>query len=84
MAKLPHNDSLVATVGEFAAVANITSDSSYYDDYAYAHSDLNPTIHFTGDKSRLYSFNSVTDTFTRTVLSVPQIFRLVLYSSTEE
>jgi tyrosinase len=48
MAKLPHNNSLVATVGEFAAVANISSDSSYYDDYAYVHSDLNPTIHFTG------------------------------------
>ncbi|KAF8857631.1 Di-copper centre-containing protein [Acephala macrosclerotiorum] len=48
MAQLPHNDSLVATVGEFAAIANITSDSSYYDDYAYVHSDLNPTIHFTG------------------------------------
>src|SRR5579859_2175312 len=48
MAHLPHNDSLVATVGEFAAMANITSNSSYYDDYVYVHSDLNPTIHFTG------------------------------------
>lgn len=48
MAKLLHNDSLVATVGEFAAVANITSDSSYYDYYAYVHSDLNPIIHSTG------------------------------------
>ncbi|KAH8667387.1 Di-copper centre-containing protein [Tricladium varicosporioides] len=49
MAKLPHNDSLISTVGDFAATfANITSDSSYYDDYVYVHSDLNPTIHFTG------------------------------------
>ncbi|KUJ14273.1 Di-copper centre-containing protein [Mollisia scopiformis] len=48
MAELPHNSSLVATVGEFAAIAKITSNSSYYDDYTYVHSDLNPTIHFTG------------------------------------
>jgi len=48
MAKLPHNASLTATVGEFAPYANITADSSYYDDYVYTHADLNPTIHFTG------------------------------------
>lgn len=54
MAKLPHNDSLVSTVGDFAATfANITSDSSYYDDYVYVHSDLNPTIHFTGKQALL-------------------------------
>lgn len=52
MAKLPHNDYLTTTVGEFWA--NITSDSSYYDDYAYVHSDLNPTIHFTGSVSLDY------------------------------
>ncbi|TVY82631.1 Tyrosinase ustQ [Lachnellula suecica] len=46
MAQLPHNDSLISTVGEF--FANITSNSSYYDDYTYVHSDLNPAIHFTG------------------------------------
>lgn len=49
MAKLPHMESLVSTVGDFASTfANITTDSSLYDDYAYVHSDLNPTIHFTG------------------------------------
>ena len=49
MAHLPHNDSLVSTVGEFASLfANITTNSSYYDDYVYVHSDLNPIIHFTG------------------------------------
>jgi tyrosinase len=49
MGQLPHNDSLVSTVGTFAsAIANITTDSSLYDDYAYTHCDLNPTIHFTG------------------------------------
>lgn len=48
MAKEPHHNSLVATIGEFAVYANITSDSSYYDDYVYVHSDLNPSIHFTG------------------------------------
>lgn len=49
MAKLPHLDTLVSTVGDFASTfANITADSSLYDDYAYVHSDLNPTIHFTG------------------------------------
>jgi len=49
MARLPHNDSLTTTVGEFASLtANTTTDSSYYDDYVYVHADLNPTIHFTG------------------------------------
>lgn len=49
MANLPHNDSLHSTVGEFAATyANITTNSSYYDDWAYVHCDLNPVIHFTG------------------------------------
>ena len=59
MAKLPHNNSLTATVGEFASLfANITSNSSYYDDYAYVHSDLNPTIHFTGILSHLPALKS--------------------------
>lgn len=49
MAKLPHDSSLVSTVGDFATTfANITTDSSFYDDYVYVHSDLNPVIHFTG------------------------------------
>lgn len=57
MAKLPHNESLHSTVGEFAATfANITSNSSYYDDYAYVHSDLNPVIHFTGKHVGTYYY----------------------------
>lgn len=51
MAELPHKDSLKATVGEFAPFANITSNSSYYDDYVYTHCDLNPVIHFTSTYS---------------------------------
>ena len=86
MARLPHNDSLVATVGEFAAIANITSNSSSYDDYAYVHSDLNPVIHFTGRFSSFslrYMKLMLTFYRFRSFLSIPSLLRLVLHSSTQ-
>lgn len=49
LANLPHNDSLYVTIGQFASIANISATSSYYDDFVYVHSDLNPKIHFTGN-----------------------------------
>lgn len=52
MSHLPHNDSLYSSVGTFAATfANITTNSSYYDDWAYVHCDLNTRIHFTGTEA---------------------------------
>jgi hypothetical protein len=87
MAELPHKDSLKATVGDFAPFANITSNSTYYDDYVYTHRDLNPVIHFTGTYSLTICplGNPVINSpHAEALPTLPPLLRLVLHPSTQE
>jgi len=49
LAELPHNPNIAATVDPaISVIPPINQNSSYYDDFSYAHMDLNILIHSTG------------------------------------
>ncbi|KAF9647444.1 Di-copper centre-containing protein [Thelephora ganbajun] len=49
LAELPHDPKVTATVDPaLSLIPSLTPDSSYFDDFVYAHMDLNVLIHGTG------------------------------------
>jgi len=47
--KVPHKPALTPTINvSISQIPPMNPDSSYFDDFVYAHMDLNPVIHFTG------------------------------------